>query len=99
MTPIIHRSKYEISAEQSYFIIQFYIASIQALLNTVSTTMSSENPFVRAQRARKHNYRLLNDGSDDEADIEDRMEEPVAKRSQAISSLENESIEYAIYPI
>jgi hypothetical protein len=58
--------------------------------------MSDDNPFTRARRVRKHDYRLLNDGSDDEADIDDRMEESQPKRSQTISSIQNQSIEYAI---
>ena len=58
--------------------------------------MPSDNPFARAGRARKHNYRLLNDGSDEEADIDDRMEESQSKRSQPVSSIQNQSIEYAI---
>lgn len=57
--------------------------------------MSSGNPFSRAARARKHDYRLLNDGSDEEADIADRMEESLSKRSQPVSSIGNQSIEYA----
>lgn len=36
--------------------------------------MSLETPFTRAGRARKHDYHLLNDGSDEEADIADRIE-------------------------
>jgi hypothetical protein len=56
--------------------------------------MSSENLFARAGRARKHNYRLLNDGSDEEADIADRIEESLSKRSQPISSFDSQSIEY-----
>ena len=59
--------------------------------------MSSDHPFVRVGRARKqHNYHQLNDGSDNEADIEDRIEDVLPEQSQAISSLRNEPIEYAI---
>ncbi len=36
--------------------------------------MSSDNPVTRANRAVKHNYHLFNNGSDDEADIRDRIE-------------------------
>jgi hypothetical protein len=56
--------------------------------------MSSTNPFTRAGRARKHDYRLLNDGSDEEADIADRMEESLPKPLQPVSSIGNQSIEY-----
>ena len=58
--------------------------------------MSDDNPFARARRAKKHDYRLLNDGSDNEADINDRMEESQSKRSQTVSSIEEQPIEYAI---
>jgi len=58
--------------------------------------MSSDNPFARARRARKHDYRLLNDGSDEEADIADRMEDSHPKQLQPISSIGNQLIEYAI---
>jgi hypothetical protein len=61
--------------------------------------MSSDNPFARASRARKHDYHILNDGSDDEAEIEDRMEQSLPKRSQAVYSSQNQSIEYAILSI
>ena len=46
--------------------------------------MSSDNLFTRATRAVKHDYHLLNDGSDDEANISDRIE-PVPKRPYIVS--------------
>ena len=57
--------------------------------------MSSDR-FAKTARARKHDYHLLNDGSDEEADITDRMEESQSKRSQIVPSIENQSIEYTI---
>jgi hypothetical protein len=62
--------------------------------------MSSDNPFTHANRAVKHNYHLLNDGSDDEADIGDRIEQPLPKRLHIASNSSDVSqdqlIEYAI---
>jgi hypothetical protein len=65
-------------------------------ISSISIAMSSENPLARVGRAIKHNYRLLNNGSDDEADIADRIEQPLAKRLYLVSSSQNQSIEYAI---
>ena len=48
--------------------------------------MSLDNPFARAARAVKHDYHLLNDGSDEEADVSDRIQ-PVPKRPHTISDL------------
>ena len=62
--------------------------------------MLSDNLFTRANRAVKHNYHLLNNGSDDEADIGDRIEQPRPKRlhiaSNSSDTLQNQLIEYAI---
>ena len=47
----------------------------------------SDNPFVRATRAGKRlDYRQLNDGSDDEADISNRIDGPLPKRPHITSS-------------
>lgn len=48
--------------------------------------MSSDNLFTYATRAIKHDYHLLNDGSDDEVDISDRIE-PVPKRPHIVSDI------------
>jgi len=66
--------------------------------------MSSKDIFGRPARAIKPDYRLLNDGSDEEADIEDRIDKPLSMRSQSVSqsisqpvySFDSPSIEYAI---
>jgi hypothetical protein len=47
----------------------------------------SDNPFTRAARGGKRvDYHRLNDGSDEEADIADRVEEPQPKRPYVIDS-------------
>lgn len=67
--------------------------------------MSSGDLSGRPVRAAKHDYRLLNDGSDEEADMEDRIDEPLSIRplsiqsqsvSQPVFSIDSQSIEYAI---
>jgi hypothetical protein len=53
-----------------------------------SDTMS-DNPFIRAARAGKRlDYHQLNDGSDEEADLADRIE-PLPKRPHLASSSSN----------
>jgi hypothetical protein len=59
--------------------------------------MSSEDLFSRPARATKRNYHLLNDGSDSEADTEDRINESsYSLQSQPVFSFDSQSIEYAI---
>jgi len=54
--------------------------------------MSSGNPSARGTRARKRqDYRQLNDGSDDEADIAGHMEQ-----SNIVSNLFNTSVNQPI---
>ena len=46
----------------------------------------SDNPFVRAARAGKQlDYRQLNDGSDDEADISDQIDGRLPKQPHITS--------------
>jgi hypothetical protein len=48
----------------------------------------ADNPFVRAARPTKHlNYHELNDGSDDEAEIADRIDPLPVKCLHLASSL------------
>ena len=68
--------------------------------------MSSEDLFSRPARALKRDYHLLNDGSDSEAETEDRIDElpyPLMRshsmQSQPIYSFDSQSIEYAVYYI
>ena len=52
----------------------------------------SDNPFIRAARARKHlDYHQLNDGSDEEADPADRTES-LPKRPHLASSSSNSAV-------
>ena len=68
--------------------------------------MSSEDLFGRPARAPKRDYHLLNDGSDSEAETEDRIDKSSylsmrshSMQSQPVHSFDSQSIEYAIYYI
>ena len=49
--------------------------------------------FGRSARATKLDYRALNDGTDDEADMEDRIDLSPVQQSQPISSFDSQLIE------
>ena len=50
----------------------------------------------RPIRAVKLDYHVLNDGSDEEANVEDRIELSLIDQLQPVSCFDSQSIEYAI---